>query len=230
VRTVVFDLDGTLVDTSFDMIAAANASLAGPGVPGPLDPVADAETAFAGGRAMLRLGLSRLLGTWTEADIDARYPGFLRLYADGICRESRLYPGAREAVAALAEAGLRLAICTNKPAALAEALMRALDFRSPFGVLVGADTLPVRKPDPAPLLHALTGVGGHAGAAMLLGDTITDVKTARAAGVPVALVGFGPAGARVAEHAPDAILPDFAELPSLVGRLLAAGPGSAATG
>ncbi len=219
-RTVVFDLDGTLVDTSRDMIAAANASLAGAGRGGPLDPVSDAETAFAGGRAMLRLGLSRMNGGWSEADVDARYPGFLRLYADGLCRESRLYPGAREAVATLGAAGYRLAICTNKPAALAERLMRDLDFRDPFAVLVGADTLPVRKPDPAPLLHALAGAGGRAEAAMLLGDTITDVRTARAAGVPVALVGFGPAGAGVAAFDPDAILEDFSVLSELVGRLV----------
>jgi phosphoglycolate phosphatase len=219
-RNVIFDLDGTLVDTSADMFAAANSCFAAMGAGAPLDPVRDAATAFAGGRAMLRLGFSRVREGWTEAEVDAGYPVFLRHYSAGLCRESRLYPGARDAVAALRGAGFAVAICTNKPAALAESLMRALGFRDDFAALIGADTLPVRKPDPAPLRAAIAAAGGDARRSLLVGDTVTDRETGRAAGVPVALVTFGPEGRDVARFAPEALLDDFAALLPLAKRLV----------
>ena len=219
-RNVIFDLDGTLVDTSADMIAAANACFTAWGDGAPLDPVRDAATAFAGGRAMLRLGFSRLRGSWTEADVDAGYALFLRHYSAGLCHESRLYPGAREAVAQLRAAGFAVAICTNKPAKLAEDLMRALGFRDDFAALIGADTLPVRKPDPAPLRAAIAAIGGDARRSLLVGDTVTDRETGRAASVPVALVTFGPEGQGVARFAPDALLDDYPALLPLAERLV----------
>lgn len=219
-RNVIFDLDGTLVDTSADMIAAANACFTAQGVVAPLDPSCDAATAFAGGKAMLRLGLSRLRDTWSEADVELLYPSFIDCYAQGLCLESRIYPGARDAVAALRAAGFAVGICTNKPAGMAESLMRQLGFRDDFAVLIGADTLPVRKPDPAPLRAAIAGVGGDPARSLLVGDTITDRETGRAAGVPVALVTFGPEGRAVARFAPEALLEDYALLPCLAEDLV----------
>ncbi len=219
-RTVIFDLDGTLVDTSRDLIAAANAVFAGMGAPAPLDPLADAATAFAGGRAMLRLGLERL-GRPAEAGVvDAQYPVFLEAYAEVIDRESRPYPGAMEAVARLSEAGYAVGICTNKPARLAELLLDRLGIRDGFGALVGADTLPVRKPDPAPYREAVRRAGGDPARSFLIGDTVTDRDTARAAGVPVVLVTFGPEGRGVARLAPDALLDSFEALDGLAARLI----------
>lgn len=219
-RTVIFDLDGTLVDTSRDLIAAANACFRAMGAGDQLDPVADAATAFRGGRAMLRLGMARLGRDGDAAEVDAWYPRLLAAYGEGIDRESRLYPGAMDAVAALSAEGWRVGICTNKPAALAEALMQDLDFRSPFAALVGADTLPVRKPDPAPLLETVRRVGGDPRRALLVGDTVTDRDTARAAGMPVVLVGFGPEGRTVERLAPDALLEHYDALQEMVERLL----------
>lgn len=219
-RCVIFDLDGTLVDTSRDMIAAANSCLSEFGPDALLDPAQDAATAFAGGRAMLRLGLQRSGLHWSDDDVTRLYPAFLRLYSAGLCRFSRPYPGAVEAVAALRDAGFALGICTNKPAALAEDLMRALGFRDIFGVLIGADTLPVRKPDPAPLRAAIAALGANSERSLLIGDTVTDRLTGRAAGVPVALVTFGPEGRAVERHAPDALLDDYAHLPDLARRFL----------
>lgn len=193
-RTAIFDLDGTLVDTSADLIAAANAALEAMGEGAPLDPVADALTAFAGGRAMLRLGLERRGRPVDAALLDAHYPVLLEAYAEAIDHHSRPYPGAMEAVARLSDAGWRVGICTNKPAHLAELLMTRLGLRAAFGALVGADTLPVRKPDPAPYFETVRRLGGDPARSFLLGDTITDRDTARAAGVPVALVAFGPEG------------------------------------
>lgn len=219
-RTVVFDLDGTLADTSADLLAAANACFRGMGHDDLLD-ARDALTAFHGGRAMLRLGLQRL-GRDDEAEVDRQYPVLLRAYADAIAVHTRLYPGAVEAVEALRAAGFATAICTNKPEGLAEELMRRLGVRDLFGALVGADTLPVRKPDPAPLHEALARVGGTAGRSLLVGDTETDRKTGRAAGVPVALVTFGPEGRAVARLEPEALLDDFGDLPLLAERLVGA--------
>lgn len=218
-RTVVFDLDGTLADTSHDLIAAANHCFDRLGLGQPLDPVADAFTAFAGGRAMLRLGFSRV-GGGDEAAVAAQYPILLTAYAEGIDTHTRLYPGAVDAVNALRATGFVTAICTNKPAGLAETLTRRLGIRDLFGSLVGADTLPVRKPDPAPYLASVTRAGGDPARSILIGDTITDRDTARAAGVPVVLVTFGPEGQAIAHLSPDALLDHYDDLPALASRLL----------
>ncbi|MFN0114484.1 MAG: HAD-IA family hydrolase [Paracoccaceae bacterium] len=218
-RTVIFDLDGTLADTSADLIASANAALEALGAGRPLDPVADALTAFHGGRAMLRLGFSRQ-GRSGEAAVDAAYPALLAAYEADIDRETRLYPGAAEAVEALRAAGFATGICTNKPERLAELLLARLGVRGLFGAVVGADTLPVRKPDPAPYLASVERSGGAVARSMLVGDTETDRETGRAAGVPVALVTFGPEGRGIARLAPEALLDRFADLPALAGRLL----------
>ena len=218
--TVVFDLDGTLADTSRDLLAAANACFRGLGHGDMLDD-ADTLTAFHGGRAMLRLGFSRLTG-FAEADVDTQYPVLLAAYAGAIDTHTKLYPGTVRAVVALRDAGFALAICTNKPAGLAETLTERLGIRHLFGALVGADTLPVRKPDPAPLFEAIARVGGDPARALLIGDTQTDRDTARAAGVPVALVTFGPEGAGVARMRPEALLHHFDDLPGLAQQMLPA--------
>lgn len=220
--TVVFDLDGTLADTSADLIAAANACFEARGLGALLDPVADALTAFHGGRAMLRAGYARI-GSDTLLPPGAEeqdYPRLLDHYGLNIARHTRLYPGAEAALAALAGDGFRLAVCTNKPEALAETLLRELGVRDAFAALIGADTLPVRKPDPRPYRAAVEAAGGEMAASFLLGDTETDRKTASAAGVRVALVGFGPEGEAIARLSPDALLAHFDELPDLARRWL----------
>ncbi len=219
-RTAIFDLDGTLVDTSADLIAAANTVLEAMGEGAPLDPVADAAAAFAGGRAMLRLGLERRGRPADTGLLETQYPVLLAAYAQAIDRHSRPYPGAMDAVARLSDAGWLVGICTNKPAHLAELLMTRLGLRDAFGALVGADTLPVRKPDPAPYLETVRRLGGDPARSFLLGDTVTDRDTARAAGVPVALVTFGPEGRGIDRLAPDALLDHFDALAALADRLV----------
>ncbi len=218
-RTVVFDLDGTLADTSADLLAAANACFTALGHGALLDG-RDTLTAFHGGRAMLRLGFDRLGHAYTEADISREYPHLLRHYAKNIDTHTRLYPGAVEAVMALRQAGFATAICTNKPEGLAETLVARLGIRDLFGSLIGADTLPTRKPDPAPYLAAVERAGGTVARSMLVGDTDTDRKTGLAVGIPVALVTFGPEGTGVSRFAPEALLEDFADLPALAERLV----------
>lgn len=218
-KTVIFDLDGTLADTSADLIAAANDCFARRGHGPLLDPMVDRLTAFHGGRAMLKLGFSRLEGRFGEDEVDRYFPDFLECYTENIDRETRLYPGAEAAVEALLAAGMRVGICTNKPERLAEILMQRLGVRGLFGSLVGADTLPVRKPDPLPYTEAVLRAGGDPARSLLIGDTETDVRTARAAGVPVILVAFGPEGREIVRLAPDALLERYSDLSALVADL-----------
>ena len=218
-RTVVFDLDGTLADTSADLLAAANACFQDLGHGAVLDG-RDTLTAFHGGRAMLRVGFDRLGIAYSEEDISLQYPRLLAAYAEAIDTHTRLYPGAVAAVEALRVAGYATAICTNKPEALAVELVRRLGITDLFGALVGADTLPTRKPDPAPYLAAVTRAGGTVARSMLIGDTETDRKTGLAVGIPVALVTFGPEGQGVARLSPEALLDHFDDLPALAARLL----------
>lgn len=217
-RCVVFDLDGTLADTSADLLAAANAVFRGMGHGDLLGP-GDALTAFHGGRAMLRLGFERL-GVLDKALEEKHYPALLAAYAEGIDTHTRLYPGAVAAVTALRVAGFATAICTNKPEGLAVELVRRLGIADLFGALIGADTLPTRKPDAAPYVAAVERAGGSLGRSMLIGDTETDRNTGLSAGVPVALVTFGPEGRGVSRLNPEALLDHFDDLPGLAERIL----------
>ncbi|MBJ2151906.1 HAD-IA family hydrolase [Paracoccus sp. IB05] len=217
---VVFDLDGTLADTSADLLAAANACFTEMGEGAPLTS-ADSLTAFHGGRAMLRLGFGRLGQVVPEgAEMERLYPELLRHYRAAIAVQTRMYPGAVETVEALRAAGYKVSVCTNKPFALAEELLRQLGVRDLFGALVGADTLPVRKPDPAPYHLAVEQAGGVVARSLLIGDTETDLKTSRAVGVPSVLVTFGPEGEGIARLAPDALLHRYEDLPGIVSRLI----------
>tara|TARA_R110000787_G_scaffold1778_7_gene7595 strand:- start:1899 stop:2690 length:792 start_codon:yes stop_codon:yes gene_type:complete len=221
-KTVVFDLDGTLADTSGDLIAAANACFRAMGEGDVLDARTDAGTALKGGRAMLRLGLDRLGRGDDQATIDKYYPLLLEAYAREIDTHTVLYPGAMAAVEALKAAGYRVAVCTNKPEALAHTLLSRLGVREAFGAMVGADTLAIRKPDPEHLYETARRAGGDPAMCLLVGDTDTDRKTATAAGVPCVLVSFGPSGADMAALMPDALLDDYADLPEIVTRLIGA--------
>jgi phosphoglycolate phosphatase len=218
-RSVIFDLDGTLADTSGDLISAANVCFEGLGLGALLDPAQDAGTALRGGRAMLTLGFSRVEG-FGEDEILRQYPILLEAYAKDIDTHTVMYDGAMDAVETLKSQGYGVGICTNKPEGLADQLLRDLGVRHVFGSLVGADTLPVRKPDPAPVLEAARLLGGDPKACILVGDSDTDRNTAKAAGVPSVLVTFGPAGGDMSALKPEALLNDFAALPSVVAALL----------
>ena len=218
-KCVVFDLDGTLADTSGDLLAAANACFAPMGQ-GAVLTADDTLVAFQGGRAMLHLGATRLGLNWTAAQVEAQYPVLLAAYAQAIDVHTRLYPGAVRAVQALRDAGYATAICTNKPAGLAETLLVRLGIRELFDALIGADSLPTRKPDAAPYVAAVVRAGGMLSHSMLIGDTDTDRLTGAAAGVPVALVTFGPEGGDVARLQPEALLHHFDDLRGIVTRLI----------
>ncbi|KIC48474.1 HAD-IIIA family hydrolase [Tateyamaria sp. ANG-S1] len=214
---VIFDLDGTLADTSGDLLAAANHCFRDMGLGDVLGPQ-DAGVALRGGRMMLRTGLTRA-GRMDDAVVDRYYPVLLDAYAADISSRTILYPGVMDSIAVLKDHGYAIGICTNKPEGLAEQLMQDLGVRDVFGSLVGADTLPVRKPDPEPLFEATRRLGVDADACVLVGDSDTDRNTARAAGVPSILVTFGPSGEDMAALEPEALLDDFTALPTVVAAL-----------
>lgn len=186
-RTVVFDLDGTLADTAPDLTDALNHAL---GVLG--RPPVPAESVRAmvghGARALLAKGLEAT-GGGDAALVEAGFPIFLDWYEAHIADRSRPFPGVEAALDALAADGVALAVCTNKLERLARDLVAALGWDGRFAAIVGGDTLPVRKPDPAPLHHAIALAGG--GPAAFVGDSITDTDTARAAAIPCVALSFG---------------------------------------
>lgn len=218
-RSVIFDLDGTLADTSGDLLAAANACFRQMGEGDVLDLARDQGVALRGGKMMLRTGLERL-GRPSETVIEEYYPVLLEAYASAIDHHTVMYPGAMDAVEALKTAGYGVGICTNKPEALADQLLHSLGVRDAFQSLIGADTLPVRKPDPEPLFEAARRLGGDPQKCVLIGDSDTDRNTARAAGVPSVLVTFGPSGDDMAALEPEALLSDYADLPRIVAELI----------
>lgn len=220
---VVFDLDGTLVDTAPDILAYLNEMLSELGRPGlGLDAV----------RPMIGDGVKRLMirgleasgGVPSDLDIDALFHRYLERYTAEPARESRPYDGMVETLEALSNTGLRLGVCTNKPQRPTDRLLARLGLDRYFGAVIGGDALPVKKPDPAHLLAVLERLDVEPERAALIGDSETDLKTARAADVPCILVSFGytavPArelGAdRVIDHA-DALIHALAGLSSRSG-------------
>lgn len=218
-RTVIFDLDGTLADTSGDLIAAANSCFRGLGLGDLLNPVTDAATALRGGRAMLSLGFSRVDGFGVD-DVNAQYAVLLEAYAQDIDTHTMLYPGAMDAIERLKSADYAIGIATNKPEGLAETLMTSLGVRDAFASLVGADTLPVRKPDPEHHFEAVRRAGGDIKRSLLVGDTATDRDTSRNAGVPSVLVTFGPGRDDVLTLNAEATIDSYDQLDDVVARLI----------
>lgn len=177
VPLVLFDLDGTLVDTAPDLRVALDALLARHGRP-PCDPVAFRATVSRGGAAMLALG-------FPELDPEPRLrllPDFLALYDDAIAAHSMLFEGMDAVLGAIERQG-RWGIVTNKPERLASRLLEAMDLSRRCAVLIGGDTLPTRKPDPAPLLEACRRLGAAVDQCVYVGDDRRDIEAARAAGM-----------------------------------------------
>jgi phosphoglycolate phosphatase len=205
---VAFDLDGTLADTAPDLAASLNHTLVALGRP-PVPPESVRHLVGHGARALLRRGLAAS-GAGPEALVEEGFPIFLDFYGRHICDGTRPYPGAEAALNAIEAAGARLALCTNKPEGLARALLEALGWGNRFAGIVGGDTLPVRKPHPAPLFEAIVRAGG--GRAAFVGDSIVDADTARAARLPFVAVSFGFRDGPVETLGADAVVDEFAEL------------------
>ena len=218
-RSAIFDLDGTLAHTAPDLVGAANDLMATEGLP-PINVAIAEKTAGFGAKALIRAAFDNAKESYDEARVDALFHPFLDRYAERIADESHLYDGAEAVLDDLARDGWLLGICTNKPEGLAVELMTRLGALERFGALLGADTLPVRKPDPTHLFETISRIGGDPAAAVMIGDTDTDLKTARNAEIPCILTSFGYSHIPVARLKPDAIVDRFDQIPAALERCL----------
>lgn len=188
--TVIFDLDGTLVDSAPDIAAALNHTLALEGRP-PVNRADILPMIGRGSRYLISMGLSATGGGVDETRLDGLQSAFIAYYADHIADNSAPFPGVEETLDRFRDVGATLGVCTNKREILAERLLQATGLRSYFKSLIGADTIGIAKPDAAPLLAAIERAGGDAAHALMIGDSGPDVDAARNAGVPVIVVTFG---------------------------------------
>jgi phosphoglycolate phosphatase len=213
--TVVFDLDGTLVDTAPDLVGATNHALADLGLAPVGGDLLRPWISF-GARRMIVEGLTHSSAPLPDPEVDRLLDLFLGYYEANIARESRPYPGVLQAIATLRDAGARLAVCTNKRESLSRSLLAALDLERHFDALAGRDTFAVHKPHPDHLRGAVRLAGGDAGRAIMVGDSEVDIATAKAAGVPVVAVSFGYTGIPVDRLAPDRVIDHYdALLPAI---------------
>ena len=224
--TVACDLDGTLVDSAPDLSAALNTVLAEQGVP--TVPFEEVRLLVGGGALVLiERALARAGGAPERYDTARMFERFLDVYRSRLTHESRPYPGVHAALRALARRGHPLAVCTNKPEDLARRMLAELGLDHFGDAVVGGDTFAFRKPDRRTLEAAVERAGGDPEHSVLIGDSRTDVETARNADVPVILVSYGYRTDPIDDLAPDFVAHEFKEVPRLVRRL---GQGGAPAG
>ncbi|HEX8167358.1 MAG TPA: HAD family hydrolase [Beijerinckiaceae bacterium] len=219
--TAVFDLDGTLADTAHDLVATLNVILGQEGLP-PLPIAAAGDMISAGGRGLLQRGFEAARREPAPDLIEELYRRFLAYYGDNLCVETRLYPGALDALDRLEADGWRLAICTNKMEAHSLKLLAALGVLDRFATVCGRDTFPWFKPDARHLIMTIERAGGDPRRAVMVGDSYSDVAAAKAAGIPVVAVSFGYPDRPIREHGPDIVIDHFDELFGAVQRFVAA--------
>ena len=217
---LVFDLDGTLAETAGDLIAALNHVLAGEDIPALH--VSQARTLLgAGGRALIERGFAAAGRAIEKPRLEVLFQRFLAYYNAHICDHSHLFPGVVAALDALEADGFRFAVCTNKMEGSAIHLMEALGVRARFPVIAGQDTFATHKPDPQALLLTIARAGGRAADSLMVGDSLTDIATAKAAAVPVIAVDFGYTDTPVSDLGPDRVISHFDDLAGAVAALRA---------
>jgi phosphoglycolate phosphatase len=217
---VVFDLDGTLVDTAPDLVATLNVILARHDVP---------PVGFDQARGMIGAGVRPLLERAlvangirkSAAEIDALFNEYIPLYAEHIADTSRPFDGLDAALDALAASGCRFAVCTNKLEWLSVLLLDGLKLSARFDAICGQDTFAMRKPDPEMLRLTIAKANGDPARAVMVGDSMTDVATAKAAKIPVVAVDFGYTETPPAELGADRLISHFDALPAAVRDLMA---------
>jgi phosphoglycolate phosphatase len=219
---LIFDLDGTLVDTAPDLLGALNAVLVREGRR-PVNRTDLRHLVGHGAHTMVREALAVTGGPVDEATSVRLVNECVAYYRDHIADESRPFPGVVHTLARFQAAGARLAVLTNKPQELTDPLLAALDLTRFFGAVHGAGRFSYSKPDARVFHHVVDEIGGAGAGAMMIGDSTTDYRTARAAGVPVILVTYGYTPDPVETLGADAVTDDFALLPELVSDILAGG-------
>ncbi|MCG6203057.1 HAD-IA family hydrolase [Rhodopseudomonas sp. HC1] len=219
VRTVVFDLDGTLIDTAPDLINALNFILVREGMPAV--PLAKARNMIGqGARRLLERGLELDGRVISPDDVNRLAVDFIDYYAANIAVESRPFEGLEATLDQLAGQGYQFAVCTNKLEWLSKLLLDQLGLSSRFAAICGADTFGTAKPDPTILRETVAKAGGTLASTVMVGDAGPDVGVARRAGVPVIGVEFGYTEVPIAELNPDIVVGHMRDLPQAVSRLL----------
>ena len=218
---VVFDLDGTLVDTAPDLIAALNHVLDREGLP-PVPLRAARNMIGAGARKLIERALELEDRAVTVDDITRLTQDFIDYYAAHIAVESRPFDGLEGALDELQAQGFAFAVCTNKLEWLSKLLLDELDLSRRFAAICGADTFGVSKPDPAILQQTVARAGGNLTSTIMVGDAGPDVGVARRAGVPVIGVEFGYTDVPIGQLNPDRLIGHFSQLPEAVASLMQA--------
>ena len=216
---IAFDLDGTLVDTAPDLIGTLNAVFVEKGVP---EIAFDSARDMIGGgvKILLERGLSAQGLVVTTEELNELYADYLERYADQIADRSRPFPGLDAALDELTALGYRFAVCTNKLESLSVRLLDALGLSARFEAICGQDTFGIQKPDPEMLRRTIAKAGGDVAYAIMVGDSATDVNTARAAGLPIVAVDFGYTEIPMQLLGPDRIISHFDALPKAITELL----------
>lgn len=215
---VLIDVDGTLVDSVPDLAYCVDAMMIELGRPPHGEDKVRQWVGNGVERLVRRALVGRLEGEPPEEDFQRAYPVFLELYTENTSKRSTLYPGVVEGLACLEAAGLPLGCVTNKAARFTEPLLRDLGIREAFGIVVSGDSLPRKKPDPLPLLHAAAHFGVAPEAALMVGDSVSDVRAARAAGFTIACMSYGyNHGQDIRSAEPDAVVDSLAEVCGLLG-------------
>ncbi len=216
-KMVLIDVDGTLVDSVPDLAYCVDEMMKQLGMP--VHGEAKVREWVGNGveRLVRRALIGQLDGEPDEALFDKAYPIFMQLYAENTSKRSQLYPGVREGLAWLRQAGYKLGCVTNKAAQFTEPLLKDLGIYDVFGIVISGDTLERKKPDPMPLLHAADFFGVEPADALMIGDSVSDVKAARAAGFQIICMSYGyNHGVDIREAKPDVVIDSMAELASVL--------------
>ncbi|MGI9465281.1 MAG: HAD-IA family hydrolase [Aestuariivirgaceae bacterium] len=222
VSTVVFDLDGTLVDTAPDLMHATNAVLAAHGRRAvSLDEIR--QMVGQGARKLIDRGFILTGEPISGERLDPLYDEFVEYYAANIAVESKPYPGVVDLLNACAASGVKMAVCTNKLESLSVNLIDELNLAHFFGAIIGPDTVGIAKPDVAPYRAAVERAGGRLASSLMIGDSETDIRTAKAAGVPSIGVSFGYTDRHVSYFGPDHVIDHFDEVWPILERHFGAG-------
>jgi phosphoglycolate phosphatase len=217
--TIAFDLDGTLVDTAADLVDTLNLVLQEAGLP----PVSFAEArALVGGgaRALIERGLAFERAKLPISEVDRLLARFLVHYEAHLTDRSEAFPETAAVLETLRAQGAVLVVCTNKLERFSTKLLQALGLADHFAFIAGADTFPARKPDPSHLLSAIARAGGHSSTSVMVGDSETDVLTARRARIPVVAVDWGYSRIPAKDLGADRLIAKMRELPEAVAALL----------
>ena len=215
---ILFDLDGTLVDTAPDLLASLNAVLTRAGHR-PVKPTELRSMVGHGVRALFERAFKETGTAVSAADL-ARYSDeFMAHYRENIARESRPFPGVVETLKRLADEGARLGVCSNKPQELTDLLLAQLDLARHFGAVYGGGRGAHNKPAPDHVLELVDALEGSRGRAVFVGDSTVDVAAARAAGIPVIVMSYGYTQVSASELGAGAVAHDFFALPELISRL-----------